>query len=68
VGGNAQTPPVGARVVVRMEMVVVLRAPLGPNAAKTSPCSMANDPPSTHSSGRIVRLISLSTSTIANGC
>ena len=30
-------PPVGASVVVRMEMVVVLPAPLGPRSAKNSP-------------------------------
>src|SRR6266849_6260572 len=40
-------PEVGASVVVRIEMVVVLPAPLGPRRAKNSPGSTSNEIPST---------------------
>src|SRR6266702_5585035 len=40
-------PDVGARVVVRIEMVVVLPAPLGPSRAKNSPASTRRLMPST---------------------
>jgi len=40
-------PDVGDRVVVRMEMVVVFPAPLGPSRAKSSPGATVNEMPST---------------------
>ena len=40
-------PEVGARVVVRIEMVVVFPAPLGPSRAKNSPASTFRLMPST---------------------
>jgi len=40
-------PLVGSRVVVRMEMVVVLPAPLGPRRAKKLPGSTLKEMPST---------------------
>src|SRR5260370_15923533 len=40
-------PDVGASVVVRIEMVVVLPAPLGPRSAKNSPASTRRLIPST---------------------
>jgi hypothetical protein len=40
-------PAVGANVVVRIEMVVVLPAPFGPSMAKNSPGSIENDTLST---------------------
>ncbi len=40
-------PEVGARVVVRMEMVVVLPAPWGPMRVKKAPGSTAKETPST---------------------
>src|SRR5919201_6855400 len=40
-------PPVGASVVVRIEIVVVLPAPFGPSRAKNSPALTSNEIPST---------------------
>src|SRR5438270_9380557 len=40
-------PDVGARVVVRIEIVVVLPAPFGPSSAKNSPRCTAKEMPST---------------------
>jgi hypothetical protein len=40
-------PDVGARVVVRIEMVVVLPAPFGPSSAKNSPARTSKLMPST---------------------
>jgi hypothetical protein len=40
-------PPVGARVVVRIDSVVVFPAPLGPSRAKNSPWRTWNVMPST---------------------
>ena len=40
-------PDVGVSVVVRIEIVVVLPAPLGPSSAKNSPAATANEIPST---------------------
>ena len=40
-------PPVGERVVVRIEIVVVLPAPFGPSSVKNSPARTSNEMPST---------------------
>jgi hypothetical protein len=40
-------PPLGSRVVVRIEIVVVLPAPFGPSSAKNSPAPTSNEMPST---------------------
>ena len=40
-------PAVGARVVVRIESVVVLPAPFGPRSAKNSPAATSKLIPST---------------------
>jgi len=40
-------PEVGTSVVVRIEMVVVFPAPLGPRSAKNSPAFTSNETPST---------------------
>ena len=41
------TPEVGASVVVRIEIVVVLPAPFGPSSAKSSPARTVKLMPST---------------------
>jgi len=40
-------PEVAGKVVVRMEMVVVFPAPLGPSSANSSPGSTEKETPST---------------------
>lgn len=47
------TPEVGRTRVVRIPMVVVLPAPLGPSSPNTSPAATENESPSTALVGRL---------------